>query len=351
MKKNLLVTIADKNFIKQAKQLFSSVYWNAGWQGDYMLLAQEIPEKDLKWFRDKGILIKICKPISTKKTIGILNNPIVVLIKFYLFTKFFKNWDKIIYLDSDVIVRGPLEELTKTKGLAAYNAKYGIFQSFRLYDQFSKTTNKKMYNRLKKELDSNPYSFNAGIMAFNTNIIKKDTFTKIKKLYERYKKISIHNEESILNLFFYKKWKKISQVYNLRPDHIKRCVPIKEKNIKGIILHFLGEENRPWKPQNYFYKEWKNNLKKAELIDLKKRVKKWNKLKMKVYCFYIKFKLSCLLKKIQSTMIRKSILQSILPSILESINRAIGLIGLFLKRYFPLLYIKLRKIKGNLGFK
>ena len=65
-KENLLVTLADKNYIDQAKQLFSSVYWNAGWKGDYMLLAHEIPEKDLKWFRNKGILIKKCKPLYDK---------------------------------------------------------------------------------------------------------------------------------------------------------------------------------------------------------------------------------------------------------------------------------------------
>ena len=52
-KKNLLVTLTEKNYIPQAKQLFSSVYWNAGWKGDYMLLAHGIPEKELKWLEKK----------------------------------------------------------------------------------------------------------------------------------------------------------------------------------------------------------------------------------------------------------------------------------------------------------
>jgi len=38
-KKSVLVTLADENYIYQAKQLFSSVYFNVGWRGDYMLLA------------------------------------------------------------------------------------------------------------------------------------------------------------------------------------------------------------------------------------------------------------------------------------------------------------------------
>ena len=68
MKKDLLVTLADENFLDQAKQLFSSVYWNAGWKGDYMLLAHEIPESKLKWFRDKGILVKKCKSVCDRET-------------------------------------------------------------------------------------------------------------------------------------------------------------------------------------------------------------------------------------------------------------------------------------------
>ena len=103
-KKNLLVTLADRNYVEQARQLFSSVYWNAGWKGDYMLLAHEIPEEQLKWFREKGILIKKCKPFYDKK-----GRPKTVLSKFYLFTPYFKKWRNIIYLDADVIVRASLE--------------------------------------------------------------------------------------------------------------------------------------------------------------------------------------------------------------------------------------------------
>ena len=65
-KKNLLVTLADENYIEQAKQLFSSVYHNSGWKGDYMLLSHEIPESKLKWFRDKGILVKKCESITNR---------------------------------------------------------------------------------------------------------------------------------------------------------------------------------------------------------------------------------------------------------------------------------------------
>jgi len=51
--KNLLVTLATKDYVFLAKQLFSSAYFNAEWKGNYMLLAYRIPERNLKWFRKK----------------------------------------------------------------------------------------------------------------------------------------------------------------------------------------------------------------------------------------------------------------------------------------------------------
>jgi hypothetical protein len=54
--RHLLATLADEAFLDQARQLFSSVYWKARWRGDYLLLAHEIPEGKLAWFRERGIL-------------------------------------------------------------------------------------------------------------------------------------------------------------------------------------------------------------------------------------------------------------------------------------------------------
>jgi hypothetical protein len=128
MKENLLVTLADSMFVQQAKQLFSSVYWNAGWKGDYMLLAHEIPEKELKWFSNKGILIKRCKLLHDQPT-SIRCNP-VALDKFYLFTPEFRKWKNIVFLDADMIVKSSLEGLTKIKGFGAVSATVDMAGQF-----------------------------------------------------------------------------------------------------------------------------------------------------------------------------------------------------------------------------
>ena len=65
MKNNLVVTLANKRYIEQAKQVFSSLYFNAAWRGDYMLLAYQVPQKDLTWFLKRGIIVKKCEKMFT----------------------------------------------------------------------------------------------------------------------------------------------------------------------------------------------------------------------------------------------------------------------------------------------
>ena len=166
MKSSLLVTLADKKYIDQAKQLFSGAYFNAGWQGDYMLLAHDIPDKDLKWFLDKGILVKKCKGVFTDEEFEKLHNswgskyrPLgfvsIALSKFYLFTPEFKKWKNVVYLDLDIVVRASLEELARVRGFWAVND-----MGWKLKRQFF-DTNLQLFSELKKNYNLNKKSFNS----------------------------------------------------------------------------------------------------------------------------------------------------------------------------------------------
>ncbi len=269
MKKNLLVTLADKNYILQAKQLFSSVYWNAGWKGDYMLLSHEIPEKELRWFRKKGILVKKCKSlIKTKKG----NYPSLVLDKFYLFTKEFKKWKTIIYLDSDIIVRGSLDELTKVKEFAAVKDIYEnpISTNF-------KENEKKDLEKLRKTYLLEKKGFASGVFAFNSNIINKKLQTCIKRIINKYSNIA-NGDQPLFNLVFYNKIKFLPCIFNF---YIPNCSFIYLKIAKRkepIIIH-LSSTDKPWNKFSPFYTEWKSNLNKADLIDLSKTLMAKNIIK------------------------------------------------------------------------
>ncbi|MBW3021057.1 hypothetical protein KY334_07210 [Candidatus Woesearchaeota archaeon] len=300
--KNLLVTLADEKFIKQAKQLFSSAYFNGGWDGDYMLLSHEIPEIKLKWFRDKGILIKKCKPLIKGK-FGFMSG--VVSNKFYLFNEEFKKWKNIVFLDADIIVKMPLSNLKKIKGFGA-----AIDSPSKLDSQFAKKGSK------IRDYNLNTTSFNSGVFSFNTEIIKKDTFEKIIRLFEKYKNISKVGEQGILNLFFYKKWTSLPTMYNLYVYKATGCFLFNNK-VKGI-LHFIGER-KPWNKNNPYYREWKSNLRKAELIDIKKPIKLnkiWTKKQIQNYSRKLIFKM-----KIYSPIVKLDKLLGKFGIILKKISK------------------------------
>lgn len=323
---NLLVTLANEDYVDQAKQLFSSVYHNAGWDGDYMLLAYDIPEEKLEWFRKKGILIRKCEFIPYAQDLRNPKHPPLVFSKFYLFLPEFKQWTNIVYLDADIIVRGSLDGLTQIKGFAAPNApNTSLKKEFR----YSK---EELYKELTKNYPLAGGAFNTGIFAFSTEVIKEDSFSKLVELLRRYGPLSIHAEEPILNLFFYKQWTKLPRIYNLYSFEMLYDCGIKPHKIKGIIIHFVGCDkpyHRPWEKQSPFYREWQDNLEKAELINLKSRPpasKEWTEKEIQRYVLYLKLRLA-------------------VYYIPRQIDRLIGLVGIFIKRHHPNLYYRLKKLK------
>jgi len=363
MKENLLVTLADKNFIQQAKQLFSGVYWNAGWKGDYMLLAHEIPEKELKWFRDKGILIKKCKSLYKRSSGNYFLShwkeyPSTLFDIFYLFTPEFKKWKNIVALEADIIIRASLDKLIKLKGFWATD----LLDNAKLSAQFA---DNKIPEIIKKEYNLDEPSFNPGVIAFSTDIINDNSFRDIKRLSDTYREIS-NGDEGIFNLFFYKKWKKLPFSYNVWPGRINLRFNIKRENVRGIVLHFVGgtgkDNLKPWDKEDFFYKEWKSNLDKAELIDLNNipKGKKINSFRIFLYSSYmhikpylsINFSLNGFYHfyfKIKKIIIQALFLIKKLFHFLKYLpDRFIGKFGIFLKKHNPNLYTKLKNIEKKI---
>lgn len=332
--KNLITTLADKNFLNYAKQLFSSIYWNAGWKGDYLLLSHEIPESELEWFREKGIYVKECTPLYDKN-VGYQHFPPVVLDLFYLFTTEFKKWDNIIFLDADIIVRASLDSLVNVKGLAS-----PCVMNDRLFMYFNQKLDLEEYHLLSKKYDLNIKPFNSGIMAFSTDIIHENTFEELLRLFYLYEKIGSGNDP-VLNLFFYKNWKKLPVVYDITPLNIQAHTGLDANKLKGIIIHLKDDEL-----QNSgltYRKEWTDNLSRAENINLSipQNSKKWSNYNVRFYSFYLHW--TFFGKKITNT-ISKINIKRILRNIYHSVDRMIGKFGYFIKKISPRVYCFLRKI-------
>src|SRR5680860_332242 len=112
-KKNLIVTLADRNYLDTARQLFSSLYFNGEIKGDYMLITNGLSDKEKSWFENKGIIVYSPPLIDNVYFNQHRNYPPLLLSKFYLFSDYFKKWNKIIFLDADAIVQGSLKNLLK----------------------------------------------------------------------------------------------------------------------------------------------------------------------------------------------------------------------------------------------
>ena len=248
----------------------------------------------------------------------------ILSCKLYLFTHEFKQYQNIIYLDADTMVRASLDELTKVKGFAAVNdANYK-----KIKDQIINATEAKkrsfdivQFTNLRHQIE-NSYSFAessfcAGVFTFNTRIIKQDTFFEINKILKKYYNISAHGDQLALNLFFYKNWQELSPIYNIYLLGEKNQWFLKPNNIRGKVLHFITPV-KPWIARNYFYQEWQQNLEKANKINLSNITfgKKWSKRKIWSYTIYLKSRFY----------------------ILNSIDRIIGHLGISLNRRWPRFY-------------
>jgi len=357
-RRNLLVTLANEKYIPQARQLFSSVYWNAGWDGDYLLLAHEIPEEKLGWFKEKGILIKNCQ-LLLEVGYGLkMEFSPLIYDKYYLFTEEFKKWKHIIYLDSDIIVKGPLDRLTQIKTFgAARNLYYG-----KLFHEFHNPQNNQI-NGISYDLDTT--SLNGGFFSFNTDIITPGLFDEMKNFLSNHVREFVMGEQTALNIHFYKKWEKfplIFSVFPTGPNFKSFRIP---KRLKFVAIHYIvtGETKYPlWNPQNPYFKEWETNLAKAEEIDLKQvqHIKPWSSFKiryysaiLKLYVYFFRIRHSLLLFHIKFfftqkvkfffTHTIKIFILRFFQLLTGSPERLMGFIGKLLKKYVPSLFYKLKK--------
>ncbi len=274
-KKPVLVALANKNYLEYVKQVFAGAYFNAGWKGDFLLLAHDIPEKKLKWFRNKGIYVKKCPLFlkGRKKT----EIDIIHYSKFYLFGEDMKKWSQVIFLDVDTIIRASLDDLLKVKSFAAvpnFQIKFGWY--------FKKTFMLKKYNLEK-------LTFCSGIIAYNTDIINYNTFQDLASMVKKYEKYKIlSRDEAFFNLLFYDKWQKLLRVYNVCVDKNIDLWHLPNNKLNGIIIHTASQTD-PWKKESVFRQEWLKNYKKADRINSAKiiNIQKWSKFKMILYSQYL----------------------------------------------------------------
>ena len=338
MPEAVLATLADRKFVQQAKQVFSSVYHNTGWDGDYLLLSHQIPEGELDWFISRGIKIFDCTPL-TDRNIGIW--PPTLLSKFYLFTDEFRSWSRVVYLDGDVTAEAHLGELGEPQGLMAVPDVHHI----PVRDQFldmqkaPKTTEaRNMLRRLEDTYDTGSLSFNAGVFSFSTDIIKSGTFDDLTGLFDQYREVLRFPEQAIMNLYFMGQWTEIPLVYNNYYTRIRRPWRFGTVPFTGICNHYINE--KPWiVKDDHFYPVWRMNLDRAGSVDLGNRIppaKIWTEDEI------IKGA-----TMVERSMVHRPPLIRMGDGLITGIEKIAGLGGRIISKVSPGLYRKIRMDTGT----
>ncbi len=262
MKKDILITLADKGYLEQAKQLFYSAVANGGWQGDLMLLAYELADADLRWFTEKGIIIFHCPKWDVQGgSDGSYSWPPVVWHKMHILKPYFRQWRTIVFLDGDIIVRSSIRALAEVSGFSAVRCRTRIRdECIHPIHAYLKGLNWRLLGEVHRTYDLDRKGFNSGLIAFPSSVIWDDLFDKVVEIQKKYSSVFMIPEQVTFNLIF-REWNALPDAYSMYPIDIALYTHMRPEEIEGIAIHFILE--KPWIKTHPFYGEWKVSYDKA----------------------------------------------------------------------------------------
>ena len=262
MNNNVVVLVASGDYLEYAKQVFSSLYFNAKWDEDVVLITNTT--SNMAWFKKRGIKI-FNKPLF--KINKFISNPKIKLndkhyLKYYLFHDYFKKWETVIYMDCDVIVRGDIEYLKNKKEFFAVRDYLMSFNPT-VRNQFFKKN--ELFMELEKNYDLEGRGFNSGVMVFNPKSIDIRLLRDLVIFTSKYFPILRYYDQSAFNIFI-RNFKELPWSYNY-------CSSRRYKNSlnPGVIQHYITI--KPWNKNSSSYQEWKFNYDNANQINFSKYLK------------------------------------------------------------------------------
>jgi lipopolysaccharide biosynthesis glycosyltransferase len=259
----VLATLATADFVPMAQQLFAGAHTHGAWQGDYLLLAVDIPADRLAWFTQRGIHVVECSDVPGESEWGSLPFSAqfhrAVMAKFRLFTPAMKRCQQVVYMDADILIRAPLLRLAGRRGFFATPDSLVL-----LAFQFAQ--GQAQHALAASGYDGNAIPFCSGMFAFSTERIEDSSYQTLQALSQRFLAHSTRPDQAILNLFCYRDWQPLSVSYAL----LLRFIPtglLCSRASQAIALHFAGPGGKPWSPESPYHREWQHNLKTAQHID------------------------------------------------------------------------------------
>jgi hypothetical protein len=139
--------------------------------------------------------------------------------KFYAFDLYFKQWDRILYLDCGTHVYSHLQRMFNldcTNALMAHSNPYPCnYGAWKLDHEFELRNEPEIVEKLYKNFDMNVEDyFQTTIMLYDTSIIEPDSVSKLVELMNEYP-ISNANDQGIINLYYLS----IRNLWKVMPIH------------------------------------------------------------------------------------------------------------------------------------
>lgn len=283
MARSVLVTIADENYLDPARQLFSCVHFNAGWSGDLLLLAHEVPEAKLAPFRERGIQVR---PVETRQTAAPgARHPSAVLAKFQLFTPQFREWESILYLDGDMMYWASLDALVGVRGLHAISDRTDLGWQFREPPPGTESRQED----LRRSFDLRAEAFNTGMLAFRSDVIRDDDLESLETLYARFEGMHKNGDQGVMNLHFGARWHRIPDFYAALRHVPARYFRVPKEQFRSIGRHFVGNP-RVWDASNPWHEEWRASLARFDELDARSPrppARVWSDWEIRCYWAYL----------------------------------------------------------------
>lgn len=248
-----ITTVTDTNFLKGTLVLLHSfLLYNKWFSGDIVIIENDLTLLEKEQL-NKFPNVKFHKVHSTLlERINILEHFLPKLKKvvkrFYSLEAFnLTNYDKVLFLDSDILCTDSTEQLfaiNNTPLLAAPDRLFyqNIKRDLSTYLPITK-------NKQKVETESYD-GFNSGVMLINNQLLQKNTFLLLIKMVNPVFFSSVqsgHTDQYLLNNFFKDKFSFIDCKYNFLLNSIEH---IQKNNFStlenAVFIHYI-QVHKPWK--------------------------------------------------------------------------------------------------------
>jgi len=176
MSKEVIIIVADNNYIDHAKALMAGCRNEGEWSGDFCIIMPE------------G-----CNgAVFTERSVEVLYVPDTgFMAKFHIFSTFFKKWDSAFYLDCDILIQGPIrrafDQLNQTgEDIICHQEDTPAITSWYTWDK-NHNEHQALYDQLRAEFPwIEERIWNTAWVLFKPSEVEDDLVDKLRALQKRF---------------------------------------------------------------------------------------------------------------------------------------------------------------------